>query len=544
MNHQNVVRGAYRLVLAALGGACLSLAAQPHGWWFLVFIGVAFLWLAVWRARAWAAGAYGFVWGLTYYYLTFDWAYVATGIVAARIALAGLEAVFAAVIGVMWSWIFMPVRQATRTDRHVHTVSLIVSVLAAAVLFVGVETLRFRIPFGGLPWGSIAFSLVDSPLVYLAPFGSTPLVTFAAVVVSIAVGWGIFRLSHGQVTSSLAALSIALVLVVIPWVFNDAGEPTSSLNVAIVQPNVAEQAAANDSELRHMIQTRDFAQHSLDVTRRLSEATVRLAQDKPDLVLWPESASEDDFRTNRDAASLIRAASESVHVPILLGTQKFDGDTRRNDYVVWLPDGTLGSLYSKQHPVPFGEYLPMPQVMGKISAQFQQIKPDMIAGSKPAQLQLTAAGRQIRVATPICFEVAFDDVVTQGAQGADLIVVPTSNYVFGYSGEAAQQFAISRFRAIEHRRSVAQVSTAGISGVVDARGVVLVSSGLFQEASRVQAVPIYSGVTFADSTARQRSIAVWVLAGISVVAAIGIRITCRRPLRHHPSQHHPSRRRG
>ena len=41
------------------------------------------------------------------------------------------------------------------------------------------EALRDRTPFGGFPWGRLAFSQGDSPLLRLAALGGAPLVTFA-----------------------------------------------------------------------------------------------------------------------------------------------------------------------------------------------------------------------------------------------------------------------------------------------------------------------------------------------------------------------------
>ncbi|MDP1491726.1 hypothetical protein, partial [Klebsiella pneumoniae] len=81
--------------------------------------------------------------------------------------------------------------------------------------------------------------------------------------------------------------------------------------------------------------------------------------DQPDVVIWPENASDIDPLRNADAAADITRASEAIGAPILVGTVLVNADrTTTNSVIVW--DGANGpqEQHDKKIIQPFGEYLP------------------------------------------------------------------------------------------------------------------------------------------------------------------------------------------
>ncbi|MGC0250469.1 MULTISPECIES: hypothetical protein [unclassified Pseudactinotalea] len=59
----------------------------------------------------------------------------------------------------------------------------VVQTCLGALIWVAVEQFRGSWPFGGFPWGILAFSKTDAPLVQLAPYGGEVLVSGAVVFV-------------------------------------------------------------------------------------------------------------------------------------------------------------------------------------------------------------------------------------------------------------------------------------------------------------------------------------------------------------------------
>lgn len=263
----------------------------------------------------------------------------------------------------------------------------------------------------------------------------------------------------------------------------------------------------------------DGRDQALTVTENLSQATREISPEEVDLVVWPESASDHDIREHPRARALVSETSNYLGVPLLLGTQSYERDasgqamSRTNDLVVYLPNetgGEVNAVYSKQHPVPFGEYMPYRDFFRKFSSAVDLVSVDMRAGTKPAVLDIpmgeSGAGRKngspaaksttVRLATPICFEVALGDVGSEAIrQGAQLYVVATNNASFGDSAESAQQFDMVRFRAVEYQRIALQVSTVGVSGVVETNGAVRERTEAWTQAVHTTTVALHEGLT-------------------------------------------------
>src|SRR5690606_20489363 len=85
--------------------------------------------------------------------------------------LATLEASYLALLGAASAWI-SPVVDRARWAWPAVT----------GLLWVAQEALRGRTPFGGFPWGRLAFSQGDAPTLRFAAVGGAPLVTFAVAV--------------------------------------------------------------------------------------------------------------------------------------------------------------------------------------------------------------------------------------------------------------------------------------------------------------------------------------------------------------------------
>jgi apolipoprotein N-acyltransferase len=142
----------------------------------------------------------------------------------------------------------------------------------------------------------------------------------------------------------------------------------------------------------------------------------------------------------------------------------------RNEGIVWKPGTGPGQSYSKTHPVPFGEYIPMRAELAHLIQRLDQIPRDMVPGTRPGVLDLAGT----TVGDVICFEVAYDGVVHDVVDGgARLLVVQTNNATYMGTGQVEQQFAIARLRAIETSRYVVVVATDGVSGIIAPDGSVV-----------------------------------------------------------------------
>ncbi|AUA09919.1 Apolipoprotein N-acyltransferase [Streptomyces malaysiensis subsp. malaysiensis] len=506
-------REARRSALAAVSGLALGLAFPPFGVWPLSLVAVAALALLT-HGRTARQGAWtGFAFGLPFFLLLLKWLSV-----VGWDAVVGLSIIEAAFLALMGAGLALVSRLPVPALWPLWT----------ACLWVAEEWARDRVPFGGFPWGRLAFANTGSPYTPLAALGGAPLVTFgvaltggalacAALVLWRLRGAGGFSarraLPAAGAVAVAAAVTAAGFTVPIPTAADD------SVDIAVVQGNVQQPGM-------------DFLGRPMMILDNHAKATLNLAKDvkagriaKPDLVIWPENASDLDPFQYREAYARIDEAVRAIGVPVLVGAL-VDHPTKQgyveNQGIVWDPKSGPGASYTKQHPVPFGEYVPFRQELSKIITRLQRVPRDFYPGDHTGVLKVGPA----RLGDVICFEVAYDEIVRDTVNaGARAIVVQTNNATYGRSGQPEQQLVMSKLRAIEHGRPVITAATSGISAVVSPDGTIEQRTKEFTQDVLTARIPLRDGKTLAD---RVGAIPEWVLAMVGVLSCAAAIMIGRR----------------
>ncbi|MEV1160138.1 hypothetical protein AB0J27_32530, partial [Micromonospora chokoriensis] len=156
--------------LAVAAGLALLVAFPPYGVWPLAPVGVALLAAATHRRRLRGGAGLGFLTGVALFAPLLAWTNLHTGYLP-WVLLSLLQAGYLALLGAATAWV-SPLVDRVRWSWPVLT----------GLLWVGQEALRDRTPFGGFPWGRLAFSQDTSPLLRLASLGGAPLVTVAVAL--------------------------------------------------------------------------------------------------------------------------------------------------------------------------------------------------------------------------------------------------------------------------------------------------------------------------------------------------------------------------
>lgn len=474
------VRGLMRGGAAIGAGALLGLAFPPFGWWPVAFLAVGALSLLTDGCSVRSGGLLGFGFGLGFFVLLLQWLHVVGW--DAVLALATLQAAFLVPVGAAFA--------ATSRRRG--------RMFWQSLVWIAAEAARDRVPFGGLPWGRLAFSQAGSPLGRLAAVGGAPLVSLAVALVGCALAAAVRAAAPadrpGMIRRSPLRRSV-LRLVTVAEVFGvalavpvAAGE-SDHVTVAVVQGNVPR--AGYDTLAQQQVV---FANH-LAATHALA-ADVRAGRaPKPDLVVWPENASDFDPFGNLSVGLRIDAAVDDVDAPTLVGAVLVAGPRQlRNVGIVWTPGRGPGQMYTKRHPVPFGEYLPMRGLLTRLISRFARVPRNFEPGEQPGVLAL---GRTT-IGEVICFEIAYDDLVRDVVRGGgQVLVVQTNNATYGRTGQPEQQLAISRLRAIEHGRAVVVAATSGISAVIEPDGALAYRTKEFTRDVSVTRIPLRTSLTMA-----------------------------------------------
>jgi apolipoprotein N-acyltransferase len=313
-------------------------------------------------------------------------------------------------------------------------------IAAYPLLFVALEEVRNRFPFGGFGWARVAYSQADAPYAAIASRGGA--ISLSAMTVLIAAF--IFFVLKKKIN---LVLLIPLFALLIPNNIT----AFSQTYVLMIQGNVPELGLEFNARAKEV-----FNNH-------VNETNNALAQDKKvDFIVWPENAVDVDPYTNKDVYEKL----EAFEKPLIIGAIVDKGEKILNTSILW-GDKTQ-EIYVKQHLTPYGEYIPLRSIAKKISPLVNQVK-----DFSPGNEQKIFTIGQAEIAPVICFELVDDEILSEAAKKSNLLVVQTNSATFGKSAESAQQLSMTRVRAIEHSRNVVSVSTTGISAVIDFNGKVL-----------------------------------------------------------------------
>ena len=487
----------HRYPLAIAAGLALWLAFPSHDLWALAPIGVALLALATRRAPPLQGALLGLVTGLACFLPLLSWSGIYVGALP-WIALAVLESCYIAVLGLACALL----------QRGPSLAGLgRVRPLVVALAWVSQEALRDTTPFGGFPWGRLAFSQADSPMAGLAALGGAPAVTFGVALAGGLLAAGVAQVLRGSrepgiprggiprsVLSAAPCLVGALVVMLLPLLVPRPTDGPSGRFMA-VQGNVPRAGLDFNAERRAVLD------NHARLTQQAAVSVKAGTQRRPDLVVWPENASDIDPLRNPDAAAVINGAVDAINAPLILGAVLEEPTSRvSNASLLYLPGQGVTARYVKQHPVPFAEYIPYRSFFRLFSDKVDLLSTDFAAGKGAGVFRVPARdGGTIAAGTVICFEVAYDGLMRDTVDhGANVLLVQTNNATFGFTDESVQQLAISRIRAIEHARSIVHVSTVGVSAMITPDGTAHQRTGLFTPALLAADLPLRTDRTVAD----------------------------------------------
>ncbi|MEZ5681324.1 MAG: apolipoprotein N-acyltransferase [Erythrobacter sp.] len=347
--------------------------------------------------------------------------------------------------------------------------------LAFGAAWILVEWLRSWV-FTGYAWGPFSLSLLgpwDRPgLGVLLPFAGT--YALSGIAVAVATILAIWVTTKRWLPLGVTAILLA------GGMYLPAGEGEEGiLPLTLVQPNLRQEEIDDPSRFESQFQT--IASLSVP-NRALSHR----------LVLWPESGVPDYLRDGYPQRyyDQMTAAGDPAFARARIGSVIGEGsmlltgvtdleigevDGRRRAvgaYNTITPidaQGNLGRRYSKAHLVPYGEYLPMRELLEPLGAtRLVAGSIDFVPGPGARTIDLGDYGK---AGMQICYEIVFSGEVVERRERPDYIFNPSNDGWFGEWGPP-QHLGQARMRAAEEGLPVLRATTTGISAVIDSRGVV------------------------------------------------------------------------
>jgi apolipoprotein N-acyltransferase len=346
-------------------------------------------------------------------------------------------------------------------------------------LWIAGEWLRGHL-FGGFPWGTIAYSqYLQLRVIQMAELTGVHGVSFLILAVNAALA-GCLLLTWRR---AVAGVAVAAVLVTATLLFGSARlkepAPSASARVTIMQPSIEQPLKW---EARH---TRETLSIYFALTRQA-------AAERPQLIVWPETASPTLLREDPGLIASLTAVAAELKVPLLIGSIDAAGNPPRfrNTAFLLTEQGIVGR-YDKIQLVPFGEFVPLSGVIG-----FVRGWAEFISELEPGTRTVVFQGPPAPYGVVICYEGIFPDLVRNFVRdGARLMVNMTNDAWFGRTSGPEQHLSMYPFRAVEHRVSVVRAANTGVSAFIAPSGQIIRRLNLFQRGLLTETVPLRVGKT-------------------------------------------------
>jgi len=340
-------------------------------------------------------------------------------------------------------------------------------------LWVALEYLRSFL-LTGFPWANLGYSqYLNLPFIQMADVTGVYGLSFVILLVNATL-FSILRQWPKKIFPLKEALLAAIILLgFLLYGYVKMGRvdrqmiQNPPLKIGLVQGDIDQSIKWDKS----------FQLETLNIYEKLS---LKVAEDKPDLIIWPETATPFFFQDAKEYQPLVLDVPKKTHAFLLFGSPSYKVDrTKVNHYnsaYLASPSGEIVGKYDKIHLVPFGEYVPLQDLLFFIGSLGEGIG-DFKSGKEIYNFSLP----QGKFGVLICFEIIFPDLCRKFVKkGANFLVTITNDAWFGRTSAPYQHFSMAVFRAVENRVFVARAANTGITGIVDPKGKIVREGGIFK----------------------------------------------------------------
>ena len=370
--------------------------------------------------------------------------------------------------------------------------------VAAACIWTALEWVRSWM-ITGFPWGSIGYSQWNNVHgIQIASLAGVHGISF--VIVLFNAGIATVLCNRHRWRQEMPALILPLILTLFCFGYGtlqlqDAApsnttsdDGTDTLNVALVPGNISQ------------LEKWDVRQFPM-ILQRYINLTHKANGENPDLIVWPETATRSEALTGEWPTYYKRFSQMlgDIATPILIGTAnegeeidkaigEFSKRTKEKGQDVEIynrilsitPEGKIHGGYAKMHLVPFGEYVPLVNLLPDFIPNFIQFRP--FAHGKSVNLlpvfnvKGNTERQKIEVGASICFESVFPDEFRRPVQkGAKVMGIFTNDAWFKGTAFPELHLSMAPFRAVENRIAVFRCANGGLTCVVDRFGRITTS---------------------------------------------------------------------
>lgn len=342
--------------------------------------------------------------------------------------------------------------------------------------------------FSGFAWAMLGHSQFRTlPLIQIADLGGVYGITLLIVLANVVLYRALRAVSGAGIRYPVKS-ALTLLLLLAATLFygfsqlqkKEVHSPQKPLRVALIQGNIPQDIKWSP----------EFRESTVDTYERL---TREASKGGVDLIVWPESAVPFFFQDEPLPAARIRKLAVETGAHLLLGSPAHELRNGRNTFLnsafMLSPAGETTGRADKLHLVPFGEYVPLGNILTFINKIVVGIG-DFAPGERAVLLE----AKGVKLGVQVCYEVIFPELAREYVRaGARVLVAITNDAWFGRSSAPYQHLSIAAFRAVETRTPLIRAANTGITAIVDKNGLISDMTGLFVEGYRTGEIEPGSG---------------------------------------------------
>jgi apolipoprotein N-acyltransferase len=353
--------------------------------------------------------------------------------------------------------------------------------LTAPFVWVSIEYIRSNMSFLALPWGLLAHTQYQHPSIMqissiTGAYGLSFLVfmvnsTLAALTLMFLARSRLRNKQPGDKQPSrrgvfsmvLATLAFTGMILLHGHIALSKPIAGKKLKLSVLQGNIEQDKKWNPKYKKYIMQT-------------YADLSKEAADDRPDLIIWPEAATPRYVLKNPSLLKQIKSIIGEAKTSFLIGSAEYSKSITKkpsnrvkigNTALFFSPTGKVLGTYLKIHLVPFGEYVPYADIIPW---------PDFIAVQGNTSWDLPGEEHTIfelngdKFGAVICWESIFPGLFRKFVKNGAGFMINITNEGWFRHKIPHQYVAMNVFRAVENRIFLVRAANTGVSCFIDPHG--------------------------------------------------------------------------